>query len=206
MPLTYTGRLVRPGGLEHPSLIDIAVGTSRQPRFAAQGSRWFSVLDHMLFCDQLARRAGESNFVRIALLLHDAHECITADVPTDVKTESFRDQQKVLDVVIHDAFFPRGRSNYVSQLYDSDVRRYDRRALCAEAQVVGPPAEMSRILEVFGICDETESDVVYLQGMLGLPPWYPNGGLPWVGLAPWALDQNEHPSVQEYIKRMTELL
>src|SRR4051812_13725749 len=96
MPLTYTGRAVKPGSTVHPSMIDIAVGISRQPRFAGQGKRWFSVLDHSLFVDEIVKRAssvpilGDDDEVarkqwRLAVLLHDAHESMTGDVPTDFK-------------------------------------------------------------------------------------------------------------------------
>lgn len=199
MPLTYTGRLVRPGGTEHPSLIDIAVGLSRQPRFAGQGRSWWSVLDHTLFCDELVMQQPlPSPRLRLAVLLHDAHEAITADVPTDVKGEDMKAYQKLLDVVIQDAYFPGGRHAYLDYGWAGDVQRIDRRALCAEAQVVGPPVEKQRILELFGVCEETVEDVTALRLKVGTGIW----GVPPVDRH----NPEANPAVQEYLRRMLKLL
>lgn len=195
MPLTYTGRLVRPGGSEHPSLIDIAVALSRQPRFAGHCRRWWSVLDHTLFCDDLAR--GTAAQLRLALLLHDAHEAITADIPTDVKSVDMRRQQDLLDCDIFGAFYPWGYKQYVTD-WRSDVKSYDRRALVAEATVVGPPVPYERILELFGGTDQQAEDMNYLQVHLI--------GDTYLGLPPLRLSQEQHPAVKEFLRRMTELL
>jgi hypothetical protein len=201
MPLTYTGRLVRPGGSEHPSLIDIAVALSRQPRFAGHCRRWWSVLDHTLFCSLLARYAMKqplpSRELELAVMLHDAHEAITADVPTDVKTPALRVQQDLLDADIYDTYFSDGYPSYITD-WLPEVKRIDRRALVAEAHVLGPPVESGRIVELFGSTDEQANDMELLRGQLR--------GVTYLANPPLSGNQEPHPAVIEFVKRMTELL
>ncbi len=200
MPLTFTGRLVRPGGTAYPSLIDIAVSLSRQPRFAGHCRRWWSVLDHTLFCDELVKGAAPGNRpARLVMLLHDAHEAITADVPSDCKGSQLKGLQHQLDSNIADAFFIHGAGGY--RVWSETIKRIDRRALCAEAQVVGPPATPERTLELFGVCEETHEDVSWLTTALSSYPWRT-----YLGQPPHMEMQERHPAVREYLKRMTELL
>lgn len=212
MPLTYTGRSVMPGNGEYPSLMDIAVGISRQPRFAGQGRRWFSVLDHSLFCDELVKRADVVPYLatgteearkrwRLAVLLHDAHEAITGDVPTTFKGVELKHEQERLDIEIGIAFYP-ARSG--SPLFSSPdvkewVRRIDRRALAAEARVVGPPVAPERILHAFGVTDDTSDDIDLLEAKLRY-------NADWFGVPPQVDSQNTHPGVQEYLRRVLELM
>lgn len=206
MPLTYTGRTVNPGNGAHPSLIDIAVGLSRQPRFAGQTRRWWSVLDHTLFGDELIKQdmgnavpLGSSvRDLRLAWLLHDAHEAITADVPTDVKKDTLLGQrQDELDMDIARAFYPGGIGMWPT--HRSWVKNYDRRCLLAEAHVVGPPAGSLH----FDAPDQKDTEL--LQHIVSTPlniiPRVPGLGVP-----PSALGQHEHPAVREYLNRMLELL
>jgi 5'-deoxynucleotidase YfbR-like HD superfamily hydrolase len=209
MPLTTSGRLVKPGGTEYPSLIDIAVSLSRQPRFAGHCRRWWSVLDHTLFCDELVKAESGQRMFRLGVLLHDAHEAITADVPTDYKVDGLKRSQQELDVLIFDAYYPAGyREGWKSRGFDYATRRIDRRALCAEARVVGPPATPERTLELFGVCEETVEDVKLLESLM----WRRNPvgryddwtGL--LGMVPSRDYQEGHPAVREYLNRMVELL
>lgn len=69
-------------------LDDIALVLSRLPRFggaakAEAGS--YSVLDHSVFCHNIALTAGAGADLRCAVLMHDAHEYLTGDMPTPVK-------------------------------------------------------------------------------------------------------------------------
>jgi 5'-deoxynucleotidase YfbR-like HD superfamily hydrolase len=97
MPMTHSGVLVTPGNGVAPPLVDIALGLSRQPRFGGQTRRWWSVLDHSLFVADLAAREGRGLRVILALLLHDAHEALTGDIPTSLKKDDMRDVQASLD-------------------------------------------------------------------------------------------------------------
>ncbi|MBA3678515.1 MAG: hypothetical protein H0W74_14125 [Sphingosinicella sp.] len=197
MPLTYTGRIIKPGGQGHPSLTDIAISLSRQPRFAGHCRRWWSVLDHTLFGDDLLSAMILPAY-RLSWLLHDAHESITGDVPTDFKSEGLKLDQQILDTGIHQAFMP-----HVEQGWITNVRVLDKRCLLAEAYVVGPPMSGDH-LPAFGWtredADQLMDDVVVLgrglnQGKyLGIPPVaYPR---PPIG----------HSGVKEYLSRMMELL
>lgn len=216
MPITFTGRVVRPGESTYPSLVDIAVGTSRQPRFAGQGKRWFSVLDHHLFADELVK-ASIPNGVpilggddveairrwRLAVLLHDAHESITADVPTDFKSLNLKELQSNMDRYIFGAFYP---ASYMTDPIARDaVKRIDRRALAAEAQVVGPPVSKEIILHAFGVTDELYDDVQLLESLLQHERSLGHQN-DWLGIVPYVSLQQRHPGVREYLNRITELL
>jgi hypothetical protein len=202
MPLTYSGRLVKPGGSEHPSLMDIAIGLSRQPRFAGQCRRWWSVLDHTLFCDELVKAEPEtsSRELRLAVLLHDAHEAITADVPTDMKGPELKQTQRELDEDILNAYFPGGQEAHRCDCWGVAVKDIDRRALCAEARVVGPPTTPERILELFGVCEETHDDTILLNRALSWPCYS------YFARPPLELGQTSHPAVREYLNRTIELM
>jgi hypothetical protein len=202
MPLTFTGRNVKADNTEHPSLVDIAVGLSRQPRFGGQTRRWWSVLDHTLFGDELVKAEGYARWpeLRLAWLLHDAHEALTGDIPTPFKGADIKALQQDLDVRIYGAYFPGGPANagYLSQ----EVKRIDVRTMRAEAVFVGPPAAESH-LSGFGIApenaeqvgeDRRELDGVIFRLKLGTPP------------VTWPAEPTSHPAVQEYLKRVMELL
>lgn len=138
MNMTNSGTLVTSeAGV--PSLTDIAIGLSRAARFAGQGRRWWSVLDHSLVVEEIARGAGMTDAVRLAALLHDAHECVTGDVPTGFKPHDLRITQRLIDQRIFDTFFARYGGYAGFRQVKETVAALDARALAAEAQVVGPP-------------------------------------------------------------------
>lgn len=212
MPLTYTGRSVKRGGDVYPSLVDIAVGISRQPRFAGQGRRWFSVLDHSLFADELVKRASMVPILsdddedarkrwRLAVLLHDAHEAITGDVPTDFKGIELKHEQERMDLDIAMAFYPirTGQAAFTHPDVRNAVKHIDRRALAAEARVIGPPVPPERILSAFGITDDTPQDITLLEDKLR---WNHR----WFGVPPTVDSPETHPGVQEYLRRVLELM
>lgn len=132
--LTHTGRFA--GLFEPPSLSDIGLGLSRQPRFSGQGRHWWSVLDHSLFCHALGLREEYTASQQLAVLLHDAHEALTGDIPTPFKTDDMRALQGKLDAVIFAAYHPGGLAEYKSVA--RFVHDVDKRAMLAEALVVGP--------------------------------------------------------------------
>lgn len=194
MPLTYTGRNVKPGNGAHPSLIDIAVGLSRQPRFAGQTRRWWSVLDHTLFGDELMRhRVDTASELRLAWLLHDAHEAITGDVPTDVKKLTELGMiQDGLDYRILEAYYPAWDQNGRWTRDHDEVKAIDKRCLLAEAHVVGPPAAA----DYFEEPDDTDAAVLRILLETTL----------WIGAPPYRQGQEKHPAVREYLARMNELM
>lgn len=195
MTFTYTGRHVTPAGSETPSLMDIAVGLSRQPRFAGQGRRWFSVLDHSLFCVELAKRDDRSPRLQLAMLVHDGHEAITSDIPKPWKSASMGYAQEDLDIRIMEAYFPGGIGGY--RELNAMVKWFDRRALVAEARVIGPPVSAERILDAFGITETVLDDVQVLEDLL-------ESG--WVGVEPtYAFDPTYHPAVRDFLNLYLEL-
>jgi hypothetical protein len=134
MPLTRSGVLVNAQG-GTPTLEDITHSIAQMPRFAGHTRAAWSVLDHSVYCGWIAepRRFPE---LQLAMLLHDAHECITGDIPSDVKPPAIRKLQNDLDVRIMDRYLPGGYAMY-SRLMDQ-VHEIDKRALAAEALVLGP--------------------------------------------------------------------
>lgn len=138
MPLTHSGRLVSLDRPDAPTLEDMGLGLSRQPRFTGQTRVWFSVLDHSFFVHDMA--GTETPEVQLAVLLHDAHESLTGDVPSGFKNEELRDLQKgFLDTLIAEAHFPGGYDAFTRPEVREAIAEYDARALVAEAIEIGPP-------------------------------------------------------------------
>jgi hypothetical protein len=202
--LTFTDRLLTTDG-GYPSLMDIAVGMSRQPRFGGQTRVWWSVLDHSLYCDELVRASAPAGVPilggddeealrrwRLAALLHDAHEALTGDVPSPLKTADFKAMQRELDRRIFDAYYPGG---YFGDREEREraVHHVDVRALRAEANVFLPHAT-ERVHGIFG--EPATDDLQTLN-------WYL--GEPYAGAPPTG-DQREHPLVIEYVGRLLELM
>lgn len=80
---TYSGRFVdlldpQPDQI---SITDIAVHLSNIVRFGGGVSRFYSVAEHSVRCAELASDAA----LKMACLLHDAHEAYTLDLPAPLK-------------------------------------------------------------------------------------------------------------------------
>lgn len=202
--LTYSGRLLTPDS-GHPSLIDIAVGLSRQPRFGGQTTRWWSVLDHTLFCDELLQSRHRqyhgwgdlSSRYRLAVLLHDAHEALTGDIPSPLKTPGMKAVQAQLDERIFGAFYPGGYTAYLRSIVVPDaVRDIDHRALVAEAYAFVNPVGAMSVAQAFG--DPNPEDGKALKQYLGEAHY--------AARPPERWGQYDHPAVQEYLYRMLTLM
>ena len=168
--ITSSGRKVGPD-FGAPSLDDITIALSRQPRFGGHGRiDSYSVLDHSLFVERLAR--GYHLFteryrphLRLAALLHDAHEAMTADIPSPFKVPAMREVQHLLDERIATELIPE-----VPRFFERShlrVSTLDKFALFAEALVVGPPT-LNTVAQVelhFGTAPRIE-DVAVLENMI----------------------------------------
>lgn len=142
-------RVTRTTGV--PTLPDIAYGLARMPRFVGQTVVPWSVLDHVLYCAQLAT----TQEVKLAMLLHDAHEALTSDIPTDMKTADMRQLQDELDFRIMEEYYPGGVAAYDAR--SSVVGLIDRRALAVEAAALGVMGDDPVAREiVFGFASEDE--------------------------------------------------
>ena len=139
MATTYTGRLLTPTNFGVPSPIDLAVQLGRLPRFVGATREWpWTVLHHVL---AMYRVAEEEHSVHghhfydgyaLGILLHEADELATGDVPTTFKTDDLRARQKHV-------------KGFVQQVYNRDseedrrVKSLDWCMMAAEMDVVGPP-------------------------------------------------------------------
>jgi hypothetical protein len=117
-----------------PSIEDIALGLSRQPRFGGQTRKPWSVLQHSMVCVFLARDTKQSARMQLLCLLHDAHESIMGDVPTDLKTFGTKALQYDLDRRIYLEL------GLVPPTHEEQgiIAHYDFRSFLAEAEAVGP--------------------------------------------------------------------
>lgn len=131
---TFTGREVDPHNRTGPSLTDIAVSLGRHPRFGGMGKAYhWTVLHHSLAAQRLAVACGYGHKTRLLALLHDAHEAITGDIPTDWKTPDIREHQDSID----DRIFEEIGVEFTHLEYDR-VKLIDWTLLHAEGHAVGP--------------------------------------------------------------------
>jgi len=195
MPFTYSGRNVMPEWTEHPSLTDIAISLSRMPRFAGHTRRWWSVLDHTLLGLKVLEARAAERPLKLAWLLHDAHESITGDIPTPVKTPELRRKQDQLDQLIYGAF----ASGLGADWWHEAVKALDRECMIAEAHIIGPQVPEGRLNEAFGYRSwASEAARILEQNLI-----YPGGIL---GLLPRVTQQETHPAVVAYVTAMLEVM
>lgn len=131
--LTYTGQSIWPPDSPHydpdavPDIDAIAVGLGRQVRWAGSTIETYTVLPHSFVVSQIVDPR-----YRVAALLHDAHESIVGDTPSNWKTDAQRELEAHLDALIFAEF---------DVVYDERarvaVKLADLAALAAEAHVLG---------------------------------------------------------------------
>lgn len=159
--LTHSGQLVSADS-GCPTIADIALALSRAPRFAGHTRVPYSVLDHSLFAFAMAQQEKPKALpLLLAVLLHDAHEAVTADNPSPFKDEHLRTIQQALDERIGET---HGGVSTLFTMFSEAIKTYDRRALLAEAYVVGPPSlvSMEDVATHFGDIPERK-DIEQLQ-------------------------------------------
>lgn len=173
--ITYTGRPVWPHWSSMPTdrgpaLNDIAVGLGRQSRFAGQTREFYTVLCHSLVCGQLAPAVAVADglppgTLRLAALLHDAHEAVLGDTPTTWKANIVRDLEAELDDRVAREF---GLER--SQAIDDAVKKIDVACLAAEAHALGhAEAEQWWPKDSFGLLESTAFDLTVQQLQAGNP-------------------------------------
>lgn len=146
--MTLTGNYVGPnrGAM---TLQDIALGLSRMPRFGGQTSVEWHVTDHLVCATHYLQNLIVQGFNRatkllpLHVLLHDAHEAMTGDIPTSFKTPDMRTLQARLDERIYLSLgipMPTADERAI-------IKEIDARMLLAEARVVTPLATYEKICE-----------------------------------------------------------
>ena len=68
-----------------PDLKDIAHHLAQINRYTGAASRPYSVAEHSLLVERIGEQRGNSPAVRLALLMHDAHEAYTNDMASPAK-------------------------------------------------------------------------------------------------------------------------
>lgn len=137
-----------------PTIEDIALSLSRMPRFGGHSRLPWTVIEHSLFVERMARAATgpEREALRLHALLHDAHEALTGDIPSPFKSLGMKVTQQMLDQNIASALLPNHKGFFMDAERHELIKSFDRRALLAEAQFVGPSilATAGAVEEHFG--------------------------------------------------------
>ena len=147
--MTLTGNYIT-RELGAPSVEDIALGLSRMPRFAGQTLFEWTVADHLVVCARYLRwliarglyTKHNSPMIELYVLMHDAHEAMTGDIPTSFKTDDMRALQKRLDVRLYASLGLCPPSQVDVDL----IKQIDRHMLIAEAKVCTPQTTYEKIL------------------------------------------------------------
>lgn len=150
MATTYTGRVLLPTNLGVPSPLDIAVGLGRLPRWAGTTRIWpWCVLHHVVHCDALLKLlvSAPTRELQLAVLLHDADEVATGDIPTTWKTPEMRAAQAKLRTRVYRRYIGRALTAGEQSIVD----RVDHLALVAEAHDAAP----TMALQVSGVAGWT---------------------------------------------------
>ncbi|UGO46247.1 hypothetical protein PQE74_gp164 [Bacillus phage vB_BanS_Chewbecca] len=87
MLVTYTGKVFDYNNITKESICvdDIAHSLSHINRFVGHSSRPYSVGEHVLRCQHMAKELGYSARLQLLTLIHDFEEAYTGDCPTPLK-------------------------------------------------------------------------------------------------------------------------
>lgn len=138
--ITYSGAIVTIENEESPTIVDMAVHLGQIPRFGGACRTWWTVLHHVLACEEFVWEyfaTASIDFkeqLAMHVLLHDAHEAITMDVPKTWKTEEVKRQQENLDRRIYKHL----GLELPDERFKSCIKFVDLVMLAAEAVTVGP--------------------------------------------------------------------
>ena len=161
---TYSGRISYPDCA--PSIQDIAVGLSRECRYAGAGLRWWPVALHCFCVADLLEKEN-----KIHGLLHDSSECLTGDVPKPVKTDEIEQFEEKMQARIYKNF----KLTPPTEAQWAAVKRADRDVLRGEVYTVGTQA----LQEVYERCPQAERLVVkYLKQYPPMECISPDGSCP----------------------------
>lgn len=128
--ITYEGeRVTLTAG--SPGLYTIGVSLGRIVRFCGHTQDWYSVLCHSFVVAGLL-----PDEKKVYGLMHDAHECLTSDTPTPMKSQVARNRQFNLQkriAIANGLMWPE------SEEIVEAVEEADHKALLAEAHILQHP-------------------------------------------------------------------
>ena len=146
--MTLTGNYVETD-IGAMTLADIALGLSRIPRFGGQTLFEWHVADHVVCATNYLERLvdlgfesdGATKLLPLHVLLHDAHEAMTGDIPTHFKTPDMKALQAKLDERIYLSL-----GFEMPNAVEVEIIKFvDRAMLLAEAKVVTPHTTYEKI-------------------------------------------------------------
>jgi 5'-deoxynucleotidase YfbR-like HD superfamily hydrolase len=130
---------------DHVDIESIALGLSREARFAGQSSTPYSVADHSVWVSRCLGKGGFSPGVRMLGLLHDAAEAFMRDLPSPLK--ELLPEYKAIEDRVHRRILRRLQPDLL-QLYwrpetGERIKRADVAAYLAEcAHLFGAPKQL----------------------------------------------------------------
>lgn len=164
------------------SLDDLHLALGREPRYAGQTCRPYSVAQHSLLVAHLVPRAH-----RLHALLHDAAEAFTRDVPSPMK-EAMRGlarltgHQSPYDVIEHGIWKAICRRFDLSPEMPEAVTAADALAMVIEAPVLQPKGWKHAVWD-FARAAELEIGGVHREQFFRICALQHGGGIDWL----WAV-------------------